>query len=69
MRIQARGRINHDFDAPFPCRVKIDAGDPWKDIDAFRASPEPKEAAGVGEVVRANALERYAELGKRGCEG
>jgi hypothetical protein len=34
IRFQAAGRVNHGFHAPVPCRVKIDAGNGRKNIDA-----------------------------------
>ena len=37
-----------------------------KNIEAFRVTSKTKEAVAVGEIFRADALERCAELGKRG---
>ena len=37
-----------------------------KNIEAFRLAPKAKEAVAVGEIFRADTLERCAELGKRG---
>jgi hypothetical protein len=58
--------INHGFNAPFPCGVKINAGDGRKDIEAFRLAPKAKEAVAVREIFRGDAFERCAKLGKRG---
>jgi hypothetical protein len=45
---------------------QIHAGDGRKDIEASRIAAKPKETVAVGEVFPSDALERYAELGKRG---
>jgi hypothetical protein len=66
LRLQTRGRINHGFQSPFPCRVKLDAGNGRQNIEAFRVAAKPEKAVGVGEVFRADALERCAKLGKCG---
>jgi hypothetical protein len=54
IRLQAARRIDHAFNAPFPCRVEIDAGDIGKNIEAPRVTSETKETAGVGEVLGVN---------------
>lgn len=69
IRLQAGRRVNHAFNAPFPSRVKFDAGNIGKDIEAFRLTSKTKETAAVGEVLGAAILERCAELGKRGPGG
>jgi len=62
---EAAFRVNHAFNAPFPCRVKIDARKIGKNIEAARVAPKTKKAAAVGKFLRSNALERCTELGKR----
>jgi hypothetical protein len=55
------------FNAPFPCGVKINAGNGRKNIEViFRVAPKAKEAVAVREIFRADAFERCAKLGKRG---
>lgn len=63
--LQACGSINDGFNAPLPCRVKIDAGNGRKDIEAFRLAPKTKEAVPVGEIFRGDAFERCAKFGER----
>ena len=63
-RLEAGFRVNHALNPPFPCGVKIDAGDIGKN-QAARVMSETKEAATLCQVFRANVLERCAKLGER----
>jgi hypothetical protein len=37
-----------------------------ENIEAFRLTPKTKETVAAGGIIRADALERYAEIGKGG---
>src|ERR1035438_475786 len=70
-RREASLRVQHSFNAAFPCGVKIDARQAGDNVEASRIASKAKEAAGIGEFLRANAFQRCAERGKRGvgCPG
>jgi hypothetical protein len=68
-RGKARLRVKHSFNPALPCGVKINARQVGENIEASRIAPKTKEAAAIGEFLRANAFERCAKRGKRriGC--
>lgn len=64
-RLEAALRVNHAFDPPLPCGVKINARKIGKNIHASWIASKTKEAGAVCELLRPNAFQRYAEFGKR----
>ena len=68
-RRKSRLRVKHSFNPAFPCGVKINARQVGENIEATRIASKTKEAAAIGEFLRADAFERCAKRGKRriGC--
>lgn len=63
--VQARGRINHGLNTPFPCGVKVNAGVATRISKPLGSRPKRKKNIRVREIFRADALQRCAELGER----
>jgi hypothetical protein len=63
--LEAAFRVNDASNAPFPCRVKIDARNIGQNINRARVVSEAKKAAAVGKILPADILERCAKPGKR----
>ena len=55
----------HTFNTAFPCGVEINARKVRENVEASRVAAKTKEAAAIYEFLRANALERCAEIGER----
>jgi hypothetical protein len=54
---EAGFRVDHGFNAPFPSRIKIDAGNIGKNINASQVVSEANKAAAVGKIPRADVLQ------------
>jgi hypothetical protein len=67
--LEAGFHIEHSFNPAFPCCIEIHARKVGQNIEAVWIASKTKEAAAIGEVLRANAFERCAKPGKRriGC--
>ena len=63
--LEAALRVNHAFYPAFPGGFKIHAWKIGENVEASRIAPETKEAARFGKLLRADVLERCAELGQR----
>jgi hypothetical protein len=58
-------RVDDAFNPPFPCGVKLNAGDAGKNIDSTRFPSEADEITRLGKVFHTHVIEGSAEAGQR----